>query len=946
MRGAGSAVGKRSAAVATTILCALIAAGSAAAALIDYTAAPTPHNIVEVRAYRNALRLPPLLVQACSRHIPRDPPGKYGEDHMAALLGKVELLRMLDAKGGTLLVNNFLERSTDAEYILDDYRFCLGRIAPGWDKGAFGLPGVQTDTAAGWDEVTADLGGIPGLLGTPGTAGIPGCRDDEEGDWDMSMAYLIRIWPLARDAVRRRLGILSFQRLEQRVADAAWLQGGPSHADEFPCSVIPESENHQLTIEATRLLHNEFIANGLLPPADVAAGGDTIEQYDPNSDFDNDTNGLNARLHGWFEGWATHDFLEYNARSYSRLQLLGLLNVYDFSSDAKLRRAAGVVLDFLAAKAAAESMNLNRTAPFRRRAENQNNSLLGSDQVAAAMQVWVGNMAPTAELESFGIVHTMAIAASTRYRPPDVLTDLMLDPRHHDYLQQFNGMGQGELAFGTRDFTLSGGGVPTRCPYPDPFVRLEQGLVYLSATVVTPATPIPGLSLVFGSGAADECKGSGNDQGTVQRIVLMPRRPPRVHSADIPTWDDVIHSDENSLSACIGPGIACAQTFVVGGPQPQARCRVERDLPDGDHTTALRYDRECVGPEFDGLCYFVFIRTLQTRTQPFSYLVTHLCEPRSAQPEREALFDRFVQYLTEGDGQPTRPTFCDPADRAPIPFSVPDECTYTIEVTPPEQYGPIRPGQRVQLINEFDWLYFLEPLEMWSQPRSAIGPVARISAGIPRLRVANPGADEWLVEPASGVSAPIDASATTRTFTWRVVINSLGSVSGQITSAEHPEALRRITVSVLDETKLQQDCTVTLPNGKKGCYRPGVLCGDPPVPCATGAVQPIQLPGAFFPYGGAPLNSPQPQPILFGGSIGPTDPSHTYIVTVCAYWWRFMTAEEYRTDPAGESNPDAHESCPQDEPARCLNPLICAGEFNPLSPHFPDIVEKRRGRFP
>jgi hypothetical protein len=951
MRSARPAVRRRSAALATTVLCALICASTAAAGVnVDYTAAPTPRTFIDVRAYRDMLRLPPLLVEACSPRIPHDPVGTYGEDHMALLLGKVELLRILDSSGGPILVRNFMQRSTDAQYILDDYRFCLGDIAPDWDLGGVAAPGLhsaptpKTKTGHGWDEVAAELGGVPTLSSAPGTkADLGPCRNGE-GDWDMASAYLVRIWALAHDALQRRLSDPAFQSLKQKVADAAWLQGGPAPIDDVICPPIAvgETENHRLMIETTRLLHNEWIQSNLLPSAHVGAGGDWVRTYDSDPEIDNDKNGLNARLHNWFEGWATHDFLEYNARSYSRFQLLGLLNVYDFSAKAELRRAAGAVLDLLAAKAAAESMNVNRTAPFRRRAENQDRRLLASDQVAAAMQVWVGSMAPTAELDSFGFVHVMALAASTSYRPPDVLTDVMLDPRHHDYLQSFDGMGQGELAFGTRDFTLAGGGLPTRCPYPDPFTSLEQALVVMSAPVVTPATPIPGLSLVLGQNLGDECKGDGNDRGTVQRIVLLPRRPPRVHSDGIPMVDHVIHNDDNSFSDCIGVGIACSQAFVIGGPP--SKCRDERQLPDGDTTLALRYDGDCVdGPDFAGLCYFVFIRTIETKTQPFSYLVTHLCDPAASNADRQMLFEKFISYLTDGDGQPTRPDTCDPRDRSLSPFPAADsECTYVIEVTPPEQYGPIRPAQRVVMLDEFDALYMIVSSPMWSQARSADGPLAKLLPGIPRLQFADPGAGEWVVDPVAG-GAPIDSSESMRKFDWNVHVTKDGTVSGQIVAADHPEAFRRITVNVLDETKLQNDCTVTLPNGNKACYSPSLICDGRP--CTTGSVAPVVLPSASYDYGTAPIASHSGIP--FGGTLGSVDLKHTYVVTVCAYWYRFMTPEEYRVDPHGTAHADAHETClnvdahPQD-----CNPLLCDPAFNPITPHFPDFPEKRRGHFP
>jgi hypothetical protein len=376
------------------------------------------------------------------------------------------------------------------------YRRCLERIVPGW---ASGHPNIKQ----GWFDVLHQVAEIPPLSGTPGSDGIPTCRSDGHGNWDIVMALAMRVWGLVRDETPKVLPMTK-NAVEGLFPYSVWLQGSPSPLDDSPCSFgpyrMPETENHTWLIRTTRFLHNESL--DIVDTNTFGNSEEDVRNYDVDQNANNDTNGLTNILLNTMRDWVHHDFLEYNSNPYSRFQMIGLLNLYDFAHDDRVRRAAQVTLDFIASKVGAESMTGLRMAPFRRRWDLESNRLFDHDPVNPMFQVWTGGLAPQAVVDaSYG--GEMALAASSDYRPPDVLVDVMLNPAHHDYMQQFDGRGQQERAYGTRDFTLTGGGFSTDCPYPTP----DLPLVGYPERLLLPNA---------------HCLGSGNDKGSVEPIVLLP----------------------------------------------------------------------------------------------------------------------------------------------------------------------------------------------------------------------------------------------------------------------------------------------------------------------------------------------------------------------------------------------------------------------------------------
>ena len=109
------------------------------------------------------------------------------------------------------------------------------------------------------------------------------------------------------------------------------------------------------------------------------------QQYDNNRNSDDDDN---PPLADWIlqrlRTILKEDFVEYDSRNYEDYSLPAVMNLASYSYDDRVRLAARMVLDYVSAKVAVSSNDLRRSAPFRRRNEEQRwgpiitNGFLGS----------------------------------------------------------------------------------------------------------------------------------------------------------------------------------------------------------------------------------------------------------------------------------------------------------------------------------------------------------------------------------------------------------------------------------------------------------------------------------------------------------------------------------------------------------------------------------------
>ncbi|MFC4584744.1 LGFP repeat-containing protein [Sphaerisporangium corydalis] len=177
------------------------------------------------------------------------------------------------------------------------------------------------------------------------------------------------------------------------------------------CIDPPESENHILLIETSRYLSNQILF-----------------AQTQDARYDNRANGLADWLLGYLHTIARHDFHEFNARPYQRYSLNALINLHEFASDARVRTAAQIVLDYTTTKFAVSSNRLRRLGPFRRlvsdvnAADGQHDDLVfAADPQRGFFLAYTGPVNPDGtggEWIQFSWVIEALIAGLAPYRPP------------------------------------------------------------------------------------------------------------------------------------------------------------------------------------------------------------------------------------------------------------------------------------------------------------------------------------------------------------------------------------------------------------------------------------------------------------------------------------------------------------------------------------------------
>ncbi|MFI9380767.1 Ig-like domain repeat protein [Kutzneria sp. NPDC052558] len=575
-------------------------------ARMDFSWIPQARTVADSVRLAQDRRIPPLLWEGC---LSADQSGK-GEGYLTHVLAEVGLLKVIeDPDGRAELTRAFTGTPSPVADPRHVYQDCLDQLAANWRVGT----GVLS-TTPGWTKVIADVRRVPALSGKPGTDSVPTCRTGggDQDEWDFTMALMIRVWGLLKQESPATLfGVndpARFDQLRRDLADRAWLQGSAQDVDATVCKIlgvsVPETENHQFLIRTTRLLHNESLPM-VTPPA-----GAYVSVYDKDTNTDNNANGVSAYVHGKLGGVLSGDWIEYNARGYSRYQMIGLLNLYDFAADPSVRADAKKVLDFLALKHVSEAEDSKRIAPFRRKAEKQSDLLFGVDPVDPMFEQLIGGLPQPSTPPAGGgsVSEEMALPSTTGYRPPAWMYDLALSRQHRDFYQHFDGQHQGEISYGGPDFTLSGGGAPTQCPYP--------------------------------AGALG-CVGSGNDPGTVEPIVLMPHRNRTAgdNRDDYPSYHNEIWVDQGSVTGkqeCLYRNFACGAAVHVPDNivNNVPGCRVA-----SGSDTALRFDSSC-SPSYAGDCFFVYTSS----TGGIAYLVTHSCDPSAGDPAIANAFQAFIGY--------------------------------------------------------------------------------------------------------------------------------------------------------------------------------------------------------------------------------------------------------------------------------------------------------------
>jgi hypothetical protein len=294
-----------------------------------------------------------------------------------------------------------------------------------------------------------------------------------EGDYDFAlrawMPVLYRFWNrpdrLWPDARRKLLHELSPAR------------GNKPEKWRFFCGVpIPETENHILMTESSRLLTNQ-----LLQRERREAG------LAPAPEWDNDQNGMNAWMRAHLTQFLRHDFEEFNSKPYQPYAVMPIQNLYEYAEDARVREIARGVLDYLSAKYAASSDRLRRLAPFRRNGKNRRDpDLIARNGEAGRMLALTGNASILRDWRKpwiwdfdLDFAHYPLLG---QYRLPALVEDLLFRRDGNSAYQRVRHF-VAEIYARSPDFLISGGGVFRRS-YPVPFLTPNDA--YAMPTLLIP----------------------------------------------------------------------------------------------------------------------------------------------------------------------------------------------------------------------------------------------------------------------------------------------------------------------------------------------------------------------------------------------------------------------------------------------------------------------------
>ena len=291
---------------------------------------------------------------------------------------------------------------------------------------------------------------------------------------------------------------------------------GPHNPDDWTiCSAIPESENHRWMIESSRYLTNQL-----------------WKQKSADPRFENSKNGMDAFITRMLMDHLQSDFIEYNARPYSRYTWAAIQNIYDYAENPWVKHAAQMVLDYLSAKAAVSSDDGRRDPPYRRRVSHNHTNMYHeqADRLKKRFLLYTAPTQTMSELQPPKFVEPFAasemlLAAASTYQPPEIVLDLMVNSAHRSFWQRFGGP-SGEVYAGEPDFLISGGGRPTEEAY-----------------------KVVGM-------------GKDEDLGVVQPTFLMPAGQFTSVSQMI-RFDKLATETGDASGLCVAPGFACGRHPVV-----------------------------------------------------------------------------------------------------------------------------------------------------------------------------------------------------------------------------------------------------------------------------------------------------------------------------------------------------------------------------------------------
>jgi len=195
-----------------------------------------------------------------------------------------------------------------------------------------------------------------------------------KADFDMSLLGCISLLGLFQhDTVL--LTNRTYIHLLQNVTHL-WGQQSKNYFDVLMLS-FQETENHVFMIETTRYLTNQFIWENTRGLPQINELKDSL--LTSHLVLDNKKGQLYSLLLKQMHQILKSGYFEFNAVVYQRFTVHALNNLYSFSSDSTIIRAAASVLDYTSTKFIFQSYRSIRLGPYRRHAEKYRNERMFLD---------------------------------------------------------------------------------------------------------------------------------------------------------------------------------------------------------------------------------------------------------------------------------------------------------------------------------------------------------------------------------------------------------------------------------------------------------------------------------------------------------------------------------------------------------------------------------------
>lgn len=264
------------------------------------------------------------------------------------------------------------------------------------------------------------------------------------GDYDFVMMGLIHMAYIDREK-----NVLSPE-ARHKLRHELLSQTGKKHYTSFylkNCLPVKkkDTENHILMTETARYLTNQLL---LEETGDVK--------------YDNSKNGFEEWFLKHLSQFLRHDFDEFNSRPYQGYTIIQMAVLHSYAHGPRVKLLTQMILDYLSAKNALQSMGLRRHSPFRRRKDYREPPYLTYGDPAmfwysyhTGTHDYLDIKKETKDYHQFFEAYPYVMAAMEKYEMQDDIFALFFKPKPMFQRIMFK---DPEIYFRSENFLLSAGG--------------------------------------------------------------------------------------------------------------------------------------------------------------------------------------------------------------------------------------------------------------------------------------------------------------------------------------------------------------------------------------------------------------------------------------------------------------------------------------------------------